>query len=132
MPQRSIDGHRARPARGFENAIHTVALFLRRGDQIRRRLAHGGAMRRRVPRHHDAAVVRHVQPFVCVGGPRIGTLDSVHVLTQRAAGSGPQPKGSVDMQPRAMPADGVDDVDKWIEGPGVDVAGLRAHDRGIA
>ena len=78
---------------------------------------------------HEAGVVRHVQPLVRVGRPRVGALDALHVMPQRAAGGGPQPERAVHVEPGLMPAGEIGDRVERIERAGVHVAGLRADDR---
>src|SRR5436189_5540038 len=77
----------------------------------------------------DAAVVGHVEPLVTVGGPGVGTFKTLEQAATAWARGGPKPKGAVDVAPRVMRAADIDDVGDRVEGTGVHVTGLSAHDR---
>ena len=46
-----------------------------------------------------AAVVRYVEPFVAVGGPRVGEADILYEVTMRRAGGEPEAEGAIDVYP---------------------------------
>ena len=49
-----------------------------------------------------AAVVRHVEPLVGVGGPGVGLRRRLRPTGEPGAGRRPEPEGAVDMHPRAL------------------------------
>ena len=53
----------------------------------------------RVATDHDARVVRHVEPLVGIGGPRVGSRETRHAILERGHGRGPQTERAVDVQP---------------------------------
>ena len=89
---------------------------------------------RGVANDRDPGVVRHVQPLVGIGGPRIGVGETVCEMPQRRRHGGPQPERAVDVKPgvRSL-ADGGDDLRQRVERARVDVSGLGAdEDRSVA
>ena len=60
------------------------------------------AQRLRMPAEDDPAVVRHVQPLVGVGGPRIGPFDAGDERSELRARRRPETEGAVDVEPCAM------------------------------
>ncbi len=109
-----------------------------RSSSARSRRAHevgGGHAHRRgvggaVADRDDAAVVGHVEPLVAVGRPRVGVAGARHEVRERRARRRPQAERAVDVHPRAVLARGGGDLGERVERARVDVARLRAHDRG--
>ncbi len=64
-----------------------------------------------------------------VGRPRIGRADAVDEMAARGIGRRPQAERPVNVEPAAVGPDGLDDRRQRVEPAGVDVAGLRAHER---
>src|SRR5437773_9314104 len=77
----------------------------------------------------DAAVVRHVQPFVRIGRPRVGAVMPVHEVGMSIAGCSPEPECTVDMEPRTGALEDVGDLSRRVEGAGVHLPELRTDDR---
>ena len=87
--QRRIDRHAARPARRFGHPVEAVARDTLGTHQIAAGDRHGGAVRGPVGDEDEARVIGHVEPFVAVGGDRIGALDTGDEMAQRGRGGGP-------------------------------------------
>ena len=83
----------------------------------------------RVAHDHDSVVVRHVQPLVRVGGPRIRKLGAIEQGTAIATGTAPQSECSIDMQPCSAIVRDVREIAQRIDGAGVHVSRLGADDR---
>ena len=64
-----------------------------------------------------------------VGRPRVRPPDAGQQRPQPRARRRPQPERAVDVHPRAVPVGDVADLPDRVDGAGVDVADLRAHDR---
>src|SRR5680860_466840 len=85
----------------------------------------------------DSTVIRRVQPFVGVGRPRVGPLDSAELLLQDWRSQTPQSDGPIDMEPDATigPArlgfvEDVGELVEMVDPAGVDVTRLSANDQG--
>ena len=87
-------------------------------------------MRVRMRGEHDAAVVRHVQPFVRVGGDRVRAADAATRGATRRARAAQNPNAPSTCSHAPARARRVGDRLDRIERAGVDVAGLRADDAG--
>src|ERR1700741_3081602 len=79
-------------------------------------------------RDDDAAVVWNVQPFVRVGGPRIGQLDAIRERAELFTRARPEAEGTVDVEPRAMLLRRFRYFAQRVKRSGIHVAGLRADD----
>ena len=98
--------------------------------EISGRQAHGASQVLGVAHEGQAAVIGNVQPLMGVGGPGIRVVDAGGEVGVVGAGCGPQPESSVHVYPGAGGASAGADFGSWIEGAGVDVAGLHAQDAG--
>ena len=90
---------------------------------------HRAAERAGVAHDGETAVVGHVEPLVGVGRPRVGVLDTGGEPAEPARRSRPQAERSVHVDPDVAGADRVAHRAHRIEGTGVHVPGLSAHDR---
>ncbi len=124
--------HRECPGalRHLRDVLERITLLARRRGQVGSGDAHRGPVRGGVAHEDDAGVVRHVQPFVGIGRPRISTVVAAREVTQPWAGGCPQPERPVDVKPDVgMLADDRDDTFDRVERAGVHLAELGADDR---
>src|SRR5262249_621962 len=77
----------------------------------------------------EPRVVRHVQPLVRIGRPRVGTLDAAYEMAKLRRSGRPETERAVDVQPGSTSGDGVRNCVEIVESPGVHLACLRADDR---
>ncbi len=82
----------------------------------------------RVADEDEAGVVRHVEPLVGVGRPRVRPGVAAHQAPQRRDRRRPDPERPVDVDPRAALVGDRDQLVERVECAGVDVAGLGADD----
>ena len=86
------------------------------------------AQRIRVARQHQAAVIGNVQPLVGIGRPGVGVFDAPGEVRARRSSGGPESEGTIDVYPRPAAADVLANLGDGIEGTGIHIAGLHAHD----
>ena len=82
----------------------------------------------RVSDERVAAVVRHVEPFVPVGGPGVGARGASQEVSVAWRGRGPQPEGAIDVNPRSGRAGEWNQGGEVVESPHVQIACLEQHD----
>ncbi len=92
--------------------------------------AHRRPQRSGVPHQRDATVVGGVQPLVGIGGPRVGAGDPRDLPGEAGSGGCPEAEGAVDVDPRPVFAGPLDQRNERIARPAVNVASLKADDRG--
>ena len=85
---------------------------------------HGSVQLPRIAHEDDAAVVRHVEPLVCVRRPRIGVGETVDELRAGRSSRRPEPERAVHVHPGARRMGARDDLRGGVERAGIDVAGL--------
>jgi len=85
-----------------------------------------------IANERDPAVVRRVEPFMCVGRPRVGGLRAIDERATSRRDARPQTERAVEVHPhgpsRLRLTDRTCDRDERIEATAVDVARLRTHD----
>ena len=101
------------------------------GGQIGRVHCHGAAEGFGVADEGEATVVADVGPFVAVGGPGVGLGEAGGEMAILGRHGGEEAEGAIDVDPGAGFVGGFADFGGWIEGAGVDVAGLDADDGGF-
>ena len=126
--QRRPDRHPSCPSRQLGDLVEGVG-HVGGADEVAGPHAHGGLQRLGIGDHADAAVVRHVQGLVGVGGPRVGAVDAGDEVPQRRRGRGPQAEGSVHVHPGPVVVRARDALGERVVGAGVQVARLQHHDR---
>ena len=127
LAQRGVGGEAAPAARPLRIPVALLAHLVVGGD-VAGRVRHRIAVRLRIGDEGEAAVVGHVEPFVAVGGPRVGQLDAGQQVAVARAGVGPQAEGAVDVHPGAMAVRQRDQCGEVVVGADVQVAGLQQHD----
>src|SRR5580693_5569879 len=93
------------------------------------RESHARAQSFSVPHNREATVVAGVGPFVRVGGPRIGVLESIHQVPVHWRRTCPQAECTIHVDPGALLVRGCADGSGGIECSGVDVTSLNTNDR---
>ena len=78
---------------------------------------------------NQATVEGHVEPLVGVGGPRVCSLDAGEEVAVAPADRRPPPERAIDVHPGASLMGDAARLGVVIEGSGVDLAGLQAHNR---
>src|SRR6476469_8849130 len=79
----------------------------------------------RVCAEGESGVVRHVQPFVPVGGPGVSEFDPVDEMTGAGVGRGPEPERAIHLPPTPVLANRAGCRREVGAGPRVPVAGLE-------
>ncbi len=129
LPERSPGGKASRPAGMVRGPVELVA-YVGRMHEIARVVLHRGAMILRMGHEGVTAVVRHVEPLVPVGRPRVGQLGPAKEVAQLRHRVAPEAHGAIDVHPRAGFVREGDQLGEGIEGAAVHVARLEHHDRG--
>jgi hypothetical protein len=127
---RGPDGEAPGAARRLGHPVVRIALAAGRLHVVRRAERHRRVVGVRVRAEREPRVVRDVEPLVAVGRPRVGPVDATEQVPAGGVGRRPQAEGPVDMEPAAVRPDEVGDLDDRVEGARVDVARLRADERG--
>lgn len=96
--------------------------------EIARARGHGGLEKARLPHQDDPAVVRNVEPLVCVGGPRLRELDAIGQIGALRGRRRPKTERAIDMDPCVLRAGRLADRSCRVDGARIDVAGLDADD----
>ncbi len=123
--ERGEDREPARPARRFGRPVVVVALAALGLDVVRGAEGHRRVVGRGVADEDEPRVVRHVEPLVGVGRPRIGLGGAGHQVAQRRDRGGPDPERAIDVDPGAALVGDRDQLLERIEGTGVHVARLE-------
>ena len=125
-PQRSPHLDLARPLRRLRRVVHRL--------EAGRRWEVAGRRRERVTQvggvadEGDAAVVRDVEPLVSVGRPGVGAVEPAHEPRAARVGTGPETERTVDVQPPGAGGQPVGNRVEGVEGAGVHLARLGAHE----
>ena len=110
-PRRPSDfsaAYTAKPrARREDSGVQSIGSRGSRGERTRYSaiMAHRGAVCRWMGGEDEPRVVGHVQPFVGIGRPRIGSGDACGEMARGLACTGPESKGAVHVQPSAALSD---------------------------
>ncbi len=125
-PQGGPDLDLTGPLGGLRGVVHRFELLARWQVAGGRRERAGEVGR---PAHErDAAVVRHVEPLVSIGRPRVGAFEPGDEVSSRRVGACPQAERGVDVEPPAALGQPVRDLVEGVECARVHLARLGAHE----